>query len=210
MLRNRVKRVNRVLLTIGVGAAVCAFPVALAAARAPGDPRASVEATTAQARVVLAAGTAARQATAAKDAVAAPAAGADPAGAASAAAQPGVRAAPQILFPIPSQGPPRQFPLGPSPSPTPPPTTPPPPTPTPTPARPKPAAKPAPKPVVVKPAPKPAPKPPPKPAPKPAPTPPQPPLPPTHYHAVPRRRLTPVLVVFLVAIVPVSLARVRR
>lgn len=202
MLRNRVNRVNRVLLTIGVGAAVCAFPVALAAARAAGDPRASAQATT-QVRVVLAAGTAARQGAPAQDAPA----GAG--GAAGASARPGVRAAPQILFPIPSQGPPRQFPLGPSPSPspTPPPTTPPPPRPAPAPARPKPAAKPAPKPVVVKPAPKPTPKPPPKPVPKPTLP---PPLPPTRYHAVPRRRLTPVLVVFLVAIVPISLARVRR
>jgi hypothetical protein len=127
VLRNRV---NRVLLAIGLGAAVCAFPMVLAAARGSGGPRAPGVVAVVVAQSGAADGVSGAQA----------------------------RSAPQILFPIPSQGPPRQFPL---PGPTP------------------------------------------KPPPPPKPSPPARPAPPPH-------RLTPVLVVFLVGIVPVSLARARR
>ena len=185
MLRNRI---NLVLATIGLAAAVCGFPVALAAAVTSGDVRAAPAGT-----------------------------GAGPGGGQPAAvvrSVPAGLAGPQNLFPIPTQGPPRQFPLpGPTPSPTPPPrrTTPPPPPP------------PRPAPVVTRPAPPPVPAPPPKPAPvvpkpvvtpkptpKPPPPPPPPPLPPAPYHAIAPHHLNTALVVFVVAIVPVSLARVRR
>lgn len=183
------KRVNLVLATIGMAAAVCGFPVALAAAVTSGDVRAAP-----------------------------PGTGAGPGGRATVAAvarsAPAGRAGPQILFPVPTQGPPRQFPLpGPTPSPTPPPRrqSPPPPPPPPAPVVTRPAPPPKAAPVVPKPVvtPKPTPKPtPPRP---PAPPPPPPlPLPAAPYHAVPPHRLNTELVVFVVAIVPVSLARVRR
>lgn len=114
-------------------------------------------------------------------------------------------AAPDMFFPKPSQGPPRQFPLKPTTSPPStkpaPPSTPPPP--------PPPAA-------VVKPTPPPRTTPPePSPSQTPAKTPPPPPakippLPPAAYHVPPHKQLSRVLVVFVVGIVPVSLARVRR
>lgn len=113
-----------------------------------------------------------------------------------------------ILFPEPSKGPPRQFPLH---SPTP---TPKPPPPVVVPSKPAPST---PAPAVVRAAPVPQPavvtsKPAPTPKPKPTPTPTQPPLAvvQTTFHPVPHQRLSTVLVVFVVAIVPVSLARARR
>lgn len=115
-----------------------------------------------------------------------------------------------MLYPMPSLGPPRQFPLSPSPSKvvTPPPSTPPPVThpPSPSPAKAAPAP-PSPSPVVTTPRPtgvRPTP-------PSPAPTPSMRiPLPAAAYHPLPHKRLSTVLVLFVVAIVPVSLARVRR
>ena len=115
-----------------------------------------------------------------------------------------------ILFPEPSKGPPRQFPLH-SPTPTPKPTPPVVAPSKPAPSTPAPAvvrAAPAPQPAVVTPKPTPTP----KPKPKPTPTPTQPPVAviQTTFHTVPHHRLSTVLVVFVVAIVPVSLARARR
>jgi hypothetical protein len=109
-----------------------------------------------------------------------------------------------ILFPEPSKGPPRQFPLH-SPTPTPKPTPPAVAPSKPAPSTPAPAvvrAAPVPQPVVVAPTPKP----------KPTPAPTQPPVAviQTTFHTVPHHRLSTVLVVFVVAIVPVSLARARR
>ena len=126
-------------------------------------------------------------------------------------------AVPELAFPKPSLGPPRQFPIRPTPSPTPPPTTPPAPKPKPTPTpkpKPKPTPvvrKPAPPPAPVVVAPRPTPTPTPPPRPKPTPTPTLPVLEPLPaYHTLPHKQLSRVLVVFVVGIVPVSLARVRR
>jgi outer membrane biosynthesis protein TonB len=111
----------------------------------------------------------------------------------------------------------------------PPPPSSPPPTPTPRPTplvtKPKPSPTPTPKAAVVVPAPpspsfspaqipaaviKPKPKPTPaKPTPKPPSTPVAAQLPQAYHAAVPFRRLSPVLILFVVAIVPVSLARIR-
>lgn len=127
----------------------------------------------------------------------------------TAAATPGAHATGSggMLYPKPSSGPPRQFPLSPSPSKVvpPPPGSPPPVThpPSPSPAK---AAPPPPSPVVTTP----------KPSVKPTPPSPTPtpslriPLPAAAYHPLPHKRLSTVLVLFVVAIVPVSLARVRR
>jgi len=124
-------------------------------------------------------------------------------------------------FPEPSIGPPRQpLPTEPEPSPVGICTLPPPPTPAApepkvvTPAPPPPRVVAAP--VIAPPPPPPPPKP--KPTPKPTPKPKPPPRvtptpfivqPPPVYHAVPFRKISPVLLVFVVAIVPVSLARIR-
>jgi hypothetical protein len=68
---------------------------------------------------------------------------------------------------------------------------------------------PKPPPPTIPPKPTPTPTPTPKPTPTPTPTL-RIALPPTAYHPVPHKRLSTVFVVFLVAIVPVSLARIRR
>lgn len=116
--------------------------------------------------------------------------------------------APDLLFPKPSLGPPRQFPLKPTPSP--PPTKPAPPPPS-QPAPPPPPKTVAPKPVppapVVSTTPSPTPAPTKTPVPRPAEV---LPLPAPPYHVLPHKQLSRVLVVFVVGIVPVSLARVRR
>lgn len=114
-----------------------------------------------------------------------------------------------MRYPKPSSGPPRQFPLSPSPSKVapPPPSSPPPVT---HPASPSPAkaAPPPPGPSAVATTPKPSVKPT---TPRPTPTPSlKIVLPPAAYHPLPHKRLSTVLVLFVVAIVPVSLARVRR
>lgn len=124
-------------------------------------------------------------------------------------AHPAAVAGPDLLFPKPSLGPPRQFPLKPTPSP--PATTPAPPPPS------KPA--PPPPPTVAPKPPPPASVAPPTPSPPPTPTKtktpaPRPaeilPLPAPPYHVPPHKQLSRVLVVFVVGIVPVSLARIRR
>jgi hypothetical protein len=113
-------------------------------------------------------------------------------------------AAPDLLFPKPSLGPPRQFPLKPTPSPTPTRPAPPPPPSTP-PPRPSPPQPPAPS--SAPPTPSPSQTPSKTPVPRPARI---PPLPAAAYHVPPHKQLSRVLVVFVVGIVPVSLARVRR
>ena len=185
------KRVNLVLATIGMAAAVCGFPMALSAAVASGDGRAAPPGT--------GAGLGGQPTTVAVVVVV--------------RSGPVGHVGPQILFPVPTEGPPRQFPLpGPTPSPPPPPRRPPPPPPPPAPVVTRPAPPPKAAPVVPKPVvtPKPTPKPTPPPPPAPPPPPPQLPLPAAPYHAVAPHHLNTALVVFVVAIVPVSLARVRR
>ncbi|WP_034261213.1 hypothetical protein [Actinospica robiniae] len=118
--------------------------------------------------------------------------------------------APDLIYPKPSLGPPRQFPLKPTPSPAPttpappPSTPPPPPPPQPSTVAPKPVPPP---PVVLPPTPSPSHTPTKTPIPRPAKV---LPLPAPPYHVPPHRQLSRVLVVFVVGIVPVSLARVRR